>query len=51
MLQMRIFYSQIVFVDRTDSLQLETDRNSIRFYPFFFVILTKALNINECYFQ
>ena len=41
LLQMRIFYPHIVFADRTDSLQLETDRNPIRFCPFLSVIFTR----------
>jgi len=31
LLQMQIFYPYVVFADRTDSLQLETDRNPVRF--------------------
>jgi len=31
---MLIFYPYVVFADRTDRIQIETDRNPIRFYPF-----------------
>jgi len=42
LLQMRIFYPYVVFADRTDSLQLETDRNPVRFCLFLSVIFTSV---------